>query len=265
VTIAVSGGVPPLQWAVTAGALPPGLTIGQGVLAGTSATPGTFTATLTVTDSKAVSASRQFTVIIIDDNPALAVSLTRTVCGPLSLDAATQLAIVDSIIDAAGSIAITAPAADASIQTSTVLGAIGSASSSGVRTLEAGNSIFTAPVFVERRQAGCVRFCYAAPGSRTPRRYRSQPDLALQNVTDPLMQAGILARLTPVFTSVAYGQPGYAQLSLTCAAEIRSGAEDGSEMGAFDFLKQPQRLHNLRASLDEFLRFALEAGIFFVT
>jgi hypothetical protein len=36
-------------------------------------------------------------------------------------------------------------------------------------------------------------------------------------------------------------------------------------MGAFDFLKEPQRLDNLRASLEEYLRFTLEAGIFFVT
>jgi len=175
------------------------------------------------------------------------------------------LSVVDSIVDATGSIAIAAPAADASIQTSTILGAIGSASSGGVRTLEAGNSIFTAPVFVERRQTGCVRFCYTAPGSRTPRSYRSQPDLALQNAADPMMRAATLARLAPVFTSFAYGDPGYAQLGQACAAEIRSGAEDGSEMGAFDFLKQPQRVENLRASLDEFLRFGLEAGIFFVT
>jgi hypothetical protein len=264
--LAVSGGVPPFQWSVSAGALPLGLAItAQSNLAGTPAAPGTFSATLTVEDSNNVSASRQFTVIIIDDNPALAVSLTRSICGPLSLDAVMQLTVVDSIVDAAGGIAIAAPTADASIQTSTVLGTIGSVSSSGVRTLEAGNSIFTAPIFVERRQAGCIRFCYAAPGSRTPRRYRSQPDLALQNVTDPLLRSAVLACLTPVFTSVAYRQPGYGQLSEACAAEIRSGAEDGSEMGAFDFLKQPQRADNLRTSLDEFLRFGLEAGIFFVT
>jgi hypothetical protein len=172
---------------------------------------------------------------------------------------------VDSIVDAAGGIAINAPDADTSIQTSTILGAVGSATASGVRTLEGGNSIFTAPVFVERRQTGCVRFCYAAPGSRMPRRYRSQPDLALQGGTDVSAQVAILARLIPLFTSITYGQPGYAQLSLACAAEIRTGAEDGSEMGAFDFLKQPQRVDNLRASLNEFLRFGMEAGIFFVT
>jgi hypothetical protein len=36
-------------------------------------------------------------------------------------------------------------------------------------------------------------------------------------------------------------------------------------MGAFHFLQQVQRVRNVRASLDEYLRFGLEAGIFFVT
>jgi hypothetical protein len=84
-------------------------------------------------------------------------------------------------------------------------------------------------------------------------------------VDDALFQAAIRTRLTPVFTSSVYGQPGYAQLGLACAPEISTGAEDGSAMGAFDFLKEPQRLDNLRASLEEYLRFTLEAGIFFVT
>jgi hypothetical protein len=67
-----------------------------------------------------------------------------------------------------------------------------------------------------------------------------------------------------VFTSVDFGDPGYAQLALNCAPEIHSGADDGAEMGVFDYLKQPQREANLRSSLDEYLRFGLEAGIFFV-
>jgi len=40
------------------------------------------------------------------------------------------------------------------------------------------DSIFTGKVQVARRQIGCMRFCYVPPGSRTPRRYRCQPDLA---------------------------------------------------------------------------------------
>jgi hypothetical protein len=36
-------------------------------------------------------------------------------------------------------------------------------------------------------------------------------------------------------------------------------------MGVFCMLQQPQRLKNLQVALEEYLRFGLEAGIFFVT
>jgi hypothetical protein len=36
-------------------------------------------------------------------------------------------------------------------------------------------------------------------------------------------------------------------------------------MGAFSFLKQPQREANLRAALDEYLRWGLEAGVLFAS
>ena len=75
----------------------------------------------------------------------------------------------------------------------------------------------------------------------------------------------ILTSHKPIFTSEKYGESGYAQLSQVCAKEIRTGAEDNSEMGVFNSLKQPQREANLRASLKEYLRFGLEAGIFYET
>jgi hypothetical protein len=140
----------------------------------------------------------------------------------------------------------------------------------------ASESIFTEPVVAQRRQAGCTRFCFVPEGSRVPRRFRCQPDLALVDYARDLGKASVnrlmtpereavLARLTPTFTSARYGDPGYAQLSLTCAEEIRTGAEDGAEMGVFNHLKQPLREANLRASLEEYLRFGLAAGIFYVT
>jgi hypothetical protein len=36
-------------------------------------------------------------------------------------------------------------------------------------------------------------------------------------------------------------------------------------MGVFNHLQQPQREANLRAALEEYLRFGLEAGLFYVT
>jgi hypothetical protein len=184
------------------------------------------------------------------DNDALTVTLYRSICGPISLNAPVPtLNITDSI-----SGAITALAAGISVQTSTILGIVTG------RLLNASDSIFTASVTIERQQTGCVRFCYVSSGSQTPRRYRCQPDLALTGVTVKAAQDAIRARLTPQFTSVDFSQPGYAQLASTCATEIATGADNEGEMGAFNFLQQPQRRANLMAALDEYLRFGLEAG-----
>ncbi len=126
-----------------------------------------------------------------------------------------------------------------------------------VHTLElqlASNSIFMSDVHSEKRQEGCVRFSYLPFTSIVPRRYRCQPE----------SDASAL-RVRPQFTSLRYGDPGYGQLALRTAAEIRTGADDKAEMGAFHELQQPQRETNLRIRLEEYLRFGLEAGIFYVT
>jgi hypothetical protein len=132
--------------------------------------------------------------------------------------------------------------------------------------------IFTGSVYSERLQTGCVRFSYVPEDSKTPRRYRCQPDLALDKLAENknrnltrLEKEDIFARIRPTFTSFDYGDPAFAQLSLNCAEEIRTGAEDGSEMGAFCSIKQPQREANLRIRLEEYLPFGLEAGIIYIT
>ena len=73
------------------------------------------------------------------------------------------------------------------------------------------------------------------------------------------------SRLLPSFTTTRYGQPAFAQLRLSCPVEIRTGAEDGSEMGAFCHLKQPQRESNLRVRLKEYLPFGLDPAVVYVT
>lgn len=75
----------------------------------------------------------------------------------------------------------------------------------------------------------------------------------------------ILNQIQPSFTSTHYGDPGYAQLRITVPAAIRTGAENGAEMGVFNYLRQPQRASNLQASLQEYLRFGMSAGIFYMT
>jgi hypothetical protein len=187
------------------------------------------------------------------------------------------LKIADSILRAFGGVfAISAngsdsPAPPSVIERATVFGKV------RVKELKlASEVIFTDPVVADRRQSGCVRFSYIPHGSQTPRQHRCQPDLALRLAAQAkgkssaadlsLMEVRLVRdRVVPQFTSEDYGTPGFAQLSSNCASEIRTGAEDSSEMGAFSLLKQPQRLANLRVALDEYLRAGLDAGIFFVT
>jgi hypothetical protein len=163
------------------------------------------------------------------------------------------------------------PGPPTTLERTTVFGAV------QVRELAlASEVIFTSPVTATRRQAGCVRFSYVPPeGSLTPRCYRCQPDQALDQRARELQsqrktlssaeKTVIQARLRPSFTSTYYGDPSYAQLDLTTAEELRTGAEDGSEMGVFSYLKQPQREANLRHRLEEYLPFGLEAGLIYVT
>jgi len=208
-----------------------------------------------------------------NSNDGFALTLSRAICGPIQLPSGNcTITLTDSILDAnaadgsSSATVLNAPGADATIQTSTIFGAVGSPSASGLRTLSASDTIFTGSVNVERTQAGCLRFC-SLPStiSRVPSRYRCQPDSALASAGGAAAQQQTRARLTPEFTSASYGDPGYTQLSPQCAIEIVAGASNGSEMGAFSFLQQPQRDANLRTVLGEYLRFGLQAGIFYQT
>jgi hypothetical protein len=99
-----------------------------------------------------------------------------------------------------------------------------------------------------------VRFCYVPIDARVPRRHACQP-----------VDAAAASRVGPVFASPRYGDPDYCRLSQHTPPEISQGADDGSELGVFHNLYQPQRATNVRIRLDEFLRFNLEAGIFYAT
>ena len=217
------------------------------------------------------------------------VEVERSVIGAARSPRETSVHLAHSILDATGQSHVAFSAEDGigeggslTVVDSTVVGK--------VRTLAmdlASNSIFlaklaspdpdwTSPVRAERRQRGCVRFSRAPEGSRLPRRYRCQPDLALAARAEALgldtpdalpadERARVLVRLVPMFRSLRYGDPAYGQLARRCAVEIREGAEDRSEMGVFHDLYQPQRERNLRVRLDEYLRFGLEAGALYET
>jgi hypothetical protein len=193
---------------------------------------------------------------LIVDLPDVTIEIDHCITGALRVHERSNVSITDSIVDATNEAAVAFAAPNGTdaggalqIADSTVVGT--------VHTLElklASNSIFMSDVRSEKKQSGCVRFCYLPLTSVVPRRYRCQPE-----------QESDALRVKPQFTSLAYGDPGYGQLASRTDPQIRKGADDEAEMGAFHELYEPQRGTNLRIRLDEYLRFGLEAGSFYVT
>jgi hypothetical protein len=211
-------------------------------------------------------------------HPFADVTIERCVLGPVIAVEGARVTVTDSVIDAGGDerIAYTGRAAPSggglrtgaddtagdgltpggalTLDECTVIGRVHALrldiSNSILVATRPGSDKWAAPVWARRRQVGCARFSYLPPGSRTGPRYRCQP-------TAP--------EIRPHFTSLRFGDPGYAQLRLATADAIRRGADDEGEMGAAHRLFQPQREANLRTRLDEYLRFGLEAGVFYAS
>ncbi|WP_321963652.1 hypothetical protein [Paraburkholderia sp. J7] len=190
-----------------------------------------------------------------------------------------RIVVGDSIIDALGPERVAlgasdAPCADAvlEIRCSTVIGRV-----QAQRIDLALNTLFGGVVLACRRQTGCLRFCYVPPGSRTPRRYECQPDGVARAVGDQYLAGDLTLaerdallkaerlRVAPEFANVRYGSPRYGRLADTCAIELRTGADDGSEMGVLHHLYEPQRAANLRQRLAEYTPAQTDAGLIFAS
>lgn len=200
---------------------------------------------------------------LVAELPVLTIDAQRCILGALRVEPQASVTLTDCILDA------TAPdqvlyaglnskseGARLSVAECTLVGRV------NARRIDASNCIFLctpaqsgdwrAPVKVQRRQEGCVRYCWIPPQSRTPSRFQCLPE-----------SADSPAEATPQFTSLRYGHPGYAQLAVSSGARLLVGADDESEPGALHHLHAAQRQTNLRVRLDEYLRAGLEAGIFY--
>jgi hypothetical protein len=128
------------------------------------------------------------------------------------------------------------------LRRSTIIGKV------SVHSIFAENCIFTDVIKVACRQVGCMRFCYAPIGSRLPRSHNCRYGGA-----------------EPVFRSLKYGTSDYCMLADNCPEDIRRGADDRSEMGAFHNLYRPQREANLRRKMKEYMPEDVESSIIYVS
>ena len=104
--------------------------------------------------------------------------------------------------------------------------------------LYASGIIITDVTNVTDTQTGCFRFSAAPapPVSRIPKPYESLLFNIVQNHW---------------FGSQRFGQPAYAQITETAPIALREGAENTSEMGAFNSLLNPLKQQGLKTKVEE--------------
>lgn len=133
-----------------------------------------------------------------------------------------------------------------------------------VHRLEASECILNDLAVVDDTQHGCLRFSCWTTHSMLPRQYESVR-------TDPSAD---------LFTSTDFGQPGYCQLLPTADSQIigaggisvrsapptvLSGAENGSEMGAFCLEQNSIKAQALLIKYQEYMPFGLVPVLVYVT
>ena len=228
----------------------------------------------------------------------VALAMSACISGPIAVVRDSTAVLTDSIVDAAvpdpldspESVAYSAPGGidfggALTLTGVTIFGKIAATqfdliSNSILASRLAAGDAAPSPVWAERRQIGCVRFTWLPQEALVPRRYRCQPQLAIDDAIAARAKAlgapvsaaertaiarRVAARIVPAFTSRRYGRPAYAQLRTSVPHEVRAGADDEGEMGGFHLLFAPQRVANLNIRLEEYLRFDLEAGLFYET
>lgn len=199
------------------------------------------------------------------DNETLNIGINASIVGGLHLPSGSHLMVTNSIIDNANGHAISGVHShDAGpITTLEHVTILGETHLSQIDS--AVGTIFDGRLIVKNTSEGSIHFCYIREDSQTPTQDRCQIDSARQEPDASLSPTEPHSNLRPSFTSRHYGNPGYAQLAASCPIEIRRGAEDGSEMGAFHDLYCPQREDALNRALTEYVPLGFSTKIVYVS
>jgi hypothetical protein len=173
-------------------------------------------------------------------------SIEKSITGPIYVAGnglVERLVVSDSIIQSLDPAvaAIDLPRTEMTCEGITVLGADEERPQVRVNKLSANAMLVRGQIDVTDGQTGCFRFSAATEGSHVPHPYESH----------------IIGDTAHYFTSQRFGDPGYGQLSASVPAEIRRGAEDGSEMGAFSRLLNPIKEDDLLSKIAEYVPFGL--------
>jgi hypothetical protein len=175
-------------------------------------------------------------------------TIDRSIVGPIVVEPGglvETVTIRDSIVQAVepGELALAIDRGMTNLAACTILGA------ARLHQIEATTSIFCGAVTIADHQHGCVRFSALPDGSIVPRRY----------------ECVAIAGDQPLFTSRSFGQPGYGQLLASAVAGVASGAENGSELGAFWRDGNAIKANSLLLKYQEYMPIGLAPVLIFVT
>ncbi|MHA7629911.1 hypothetical protein [Corallococcus sp. M7] len=174
-----------------------------------------------------------------------AIRLFRCLAPRLRVNGAASVMVEESVLDAAGGLAVQAIDSEVRFERSTVAALradLGGGPSVDVRVIEASESLFTDMARARDRFHGCVRYSRVEPESLLPRRHRVTEDI-------------------PLFVTRDRTDAAHLRLSEECPRSITRGAEDGSEMGAFHGARFAQRGDALLTRLIEFTPAGLQTGL----
>lgn len=168
--------------------------------------------------------------------------IEQSITGPIGVEVSgghvENLVVRDSILQARQqNNAVDLPGTNLDIKNATVFGSL------VCRRVAASELITTGSPQIADLQTGCFRFSAAPVGSALPRPYRSHP----------MPSEG----WRTFFASREFGDPNFARLSAFAPSELREGAENGSEMGAFNEDIEPIRFASLATKVGEYLPFGL--------
>jgi hypothetical protein len=202
---------------------------------------------------------------IVAEGTEVNLSLIRCITGPVGAFVGGSTRICSSVVDSGSRCAVAYAAPDFAsegaalhIEDSTVIGKVHVelmelASNTIFLARLARNDAWSAALWCSRRQAGCVRFCFLPATAITPQQFRCLPPDSTQE--------GVFL---PKFITLEYGHPSYGMLSGDTPMAIWTGADDGSQMGAYHLLQETEAVRNVQLRAPEFLPFGMEAGIFLI-
>lgn len=202
---------------------------------------------------------------VIGSATGMTLCLNRVTTGPITLPATCTARICSSIVDAGSPYCPAVSGVDSSspgpmlhIEDSTVIGRVWAQAI----TL-ASNTIFwaklgkkdpwQAPVWANRVQTGCVRFCWLPSNSITPKQYLCLPPNA---TAQPALE--------PAFITLAFNNPAYCLLSGDVPMAVWKGADNGSQMGVYYQIQETEAVTNIQIRANEYLPANLECGVFLI-